>query len=403
MATSTRLPFALALALAGSQVFALCPPPGLPPPSRYVGDVATDSKCTDNDIQSAINNAACPNTFIVISREHTYTQQHLSINNKSIIFTATGNGVACNAGGGSTGGGGSTPTAPLVTISGNGSQSVFDIGGNSSVTFQFLEVTGGGGDSDSHGGGIDFNGTGSLTIDTSTIDVNHSGNGGGIEMNGNGGSATLTLKAYSIIESNTAAGNGGGINIEGNAELMVAEPFTLIGFNHAPNGKGGGVAVVGPARADIGSPGFNGLPVLDANDAALGGAISIEAVNDGDDAFVTLVSTDAENPVTLSGNFASRAGGAVYALPLSDFFSSAVAELCAADFRIDGNAAPEGAAIFGDVDTSSSGDVGGQIVSTCPTAAVQKSRPRHATRASHATPWTTIVPSMRTITPRRAR
>jgi hypothetical protein len=39
---------------------------------------------------------------------------------------------------------------------------------------------------------------------------------------------------------------------------------TLIGYNHAPNGSGGGIEVVGPARADIGSSGYNGSAVIHA-------------------------------------------------------------------------------------------------------------------------------------------
>src|ERR1700744_1600064 len=87
--------FSVLLAAGAAQAF--CPPPGLPPPSRYVGDTSSDSKCTDNDIQSAIDNATCPGTAIVITREHTYTQQHLSISNKTLTFSATGDGVGCGA------------------------------------------------------------------------------------------------------------------------------------------------------------------------------------------------------------------------------------------------------------------------------------------------------------------
>ena len=346
MSAMLRWP-ALCAALLVSHAQALCPPPGLPPPTRYVGDVAHDANCTDDNIQSAIDHATCPNTFIVITREHTYTQQHLSIADKSLMFTATGDGVFCNDGGGSTGGGGSVITAPLVTIAGNGNQSVFDISGTSNVTFQYLEITGGGGDADSHGGGIDFNGAGSLTIDTSTIDSNHAGFGGGIEMRGSG-DALLTLKNYSVIESNTASGNGGGINIEGFTQLLALQPFTLIGFNHAPNGTGGGIAVVAPARADIGSPGYSALPVINGNDAALGGGLSAQATTlESFPATINLFTTDPQNPVTVSGNFASQRGGAIYLKPFFDELVT-TADLCAADFRIDGNSAPEGSAIFAD-------------------------------------------------------
>lgn len=341
----------IVLALLPNPVGAVVCPPGVPH-FRYVGDVANDARCTDNDIQSAINNTVCPGTFIVVSREHTYTAQHLSVSGKSFTMSATGDGIGCgNLPGATDSGSGNPPTVPLVTISGNGSQSVFDISGNSNVTFQYLEITGGGGDSGSHGGGINFHGSGSLTVDTSTIDLNHSGFGGGIEMNGIEDSV-LTLAANAIIVSNTASGNGGGINIEGFAQLLAVHPFTLIGFNHAPNGKGGGIAAVSGARIDLGSPGFNALPVVNGNDAARGGGISLQNTGDGPVTAI-LFSTDPLHPVSLAGNFASQVGGAIYLQPNVDNDFTSV---CAADFRLDGNIAPDGAAIFADADFPGIGD-----------------------------------------------
>src|SRR5215471_13840209 len=72
---------------------ALCPPPEVIS-HRYVGDtnplsLTYDAQCTDNDIQSAINNATCPNTTIVITSEHTYTAQHLEINGKDLTLEGT--------------------------------------------------------------------------------------------------------------------------------------------------------------------------------------------------------------------------------------------------------------------------------------------------------------------------
>lgn len=331
------------------------------PHTRVVGNKAVDTSCDDDSIQSAIDNTVCPNTTIYLTAEHSFTGQHVTIQNKSLtIFGSTA--TSCSGGGiGAAGAQTAAPTAPVTTIAGDGSQSVFDISGTSNVTFQYVEITGGGGGADSHGGGINFVGAGSLTIDTSTIDSNHANFGGGIEMNGSGGSATLTLNAYSVIESNTASGNGGGINIEGNAQLVAVQPFTWIALNHAPNGKGGGIAVVGLAQANIGSGGYVDLPVIDGNDAAFGGGISLEALNDGDAAYAFLFTTDATHPVRLSGNFASQAGGAVYAKPMSGLVSTGAAQLCAWDFRMDGNGAPEGAALYGDVDTSITGDAAAYV------------------------------------------
>lgn len=362
-----RLPSAALAALlsvpalpAAAAVDVVCSP--FVPHTRIVGNKAADAGCDDDSIQSAVNNTVCPNTTIYLTAERNYTGQHVTIQGKSLtIFGSTA--TSCSGAiPGAIAAPTTAPTQPVTTISGNGTQSVFDISGTSNVTFQLVEITGGGGGAGSHGGGIAFSGAGSLVIDTSTIDLNQANFGGGIEMNGNGGSATLTLKAYSVIESNTASGNGGGINIEGSAQLVAVQPFTWIAINHAPNGKGGGIAVVGPARIDIGSGGYADLPLIDGNDAALGGGISLQAVNADQTALAYLFTTDPTHPVRLSGNFASQGGGAVYAKPLSTFSSTAGAVLCAADFRIDGNGAPEGAAIFADNDPSITGDAAAAVL-----------------------------------------
>ena len=62
---------------------------------RHVGNTASDSSCTDNDIQTAINNSTCPNTVITITHEHTYTSQALDINGKvNLILVGAADGAA---------------------------------------------------------------------------------------------------------------------------------------------------------------------------------------------------------------------------------------------------------------------------------------------------------------------
>ena len=349
--------------IAFDRASAICPP-GVAF-FRYVGNKASDAQCTDDTIQSAIDAVVCPATTIVVTRERTWSGQHLTINNKT--FTLAGSTGACGTIGTAAASPSAVPTAPVVTLSGagNSGHSVIDITGNSNITLQYLEITGGSGGSGSHGGGIDFNGTGSLTLDTDSVDLNSANFGGGIEINGNGGDATLTLKSYSIVESNTASGNGGGINLDGFAQLIAVQPFTLIGFNHAPNGDGGGIAVVSPARADIGSPGDGGLAVVYGNDAALGGGLAALGANgNAEDATINLYTADAASAVGVASNFASQAGGGIYLKPEQDFGGAAsYAQLCARDFHIDDNAAPEGAAIFADNDSAAlaSGVVGSVV------------------------------------------
>jgi len=359
MGARARLPLLVLLvgcgAAAPSCAMAACSP--FTPHTRSVGNKAADPDCTDDTIQSAIDNAICPNTIIVITKERSYTAQHLSVQDKSI--TLSGSAAACGGGGTTRPDDIDTITAPIVTLdgTGNGGTSVIAVRGNSNVTLQFLELTHGGGGSGSHGGGVDFQGAGSLTLDTSTIDLNSADFGGGIEFSGVGGAATLTLKPYSVIESNKANTNGGGINLEGTATLNATQPFTLIGFNHAPNGQGGGIAVAGPAEADIGSPGYADLPVINGNDAVLGGGMSFLGV-DASNANGNVFTTDPLHPVAIAGNFASEFGGAIYAKPHSSFSQPADANICVENARIDGNAAPEGSIAYLDYDSTFIGDVG---------------------------------------------
>src|SRR5262249_17987100 len=108
------------LAASGTAV-AVCPASGF---YRYVGDIAADGQCTDNDIQTAINNASTTcRTNILITSEHTYTTQALEIVDKSISLQGVPNGAPCNykppicdPG---VGCGGGTPTGPLVILHGN--------------------------------------------------------------------------------------------------------------------------------------------------------------------------------------------------------------------------------------------------------------------------------------------
>jgi hypothetical protein len=338
----------------------------------FVGDTAGDSACDFNDLQSAIDsaytNAECHLT-IHVTRERTYTNQHLIVNNhRNVALAGWGDGATCAAirSACSIAEGCPLPPAasnPLVTISGLAGNSVIHIdGGESNVSLLNLTITGGSVGADQNGGGIYYIGHGSLSLTSTTVNLNHAGYGAGISMTGSGGQASLYLNAYSQILVNTAAVSGGGIRLDGNARMYALQPHTLIGFNHAPNGYGGGIEVLGPARADIGSSGFNGLGVIHGNDAQYGGGIDILTFNGGADAVVRLFTTDPNNPVQISDNFASHTGGAVYLRPLYDLFSQAQAELCAYDFRINGNVAPEGAAIYSDADYTVDSAHGGLIV-----------------------------------------
>src|SRR5262249_33903995 len=153
------------------------------------------------------------------TRMHTYTSQHLTVSNKTLYLQGEADGVTCyqishcspydfshcHA----------ATTQPLVTIDGsNTAGSVLTITGNSNIILRDLTITHGSVNDTSGGGGIQFDGTGSLYLDTTTVSFNSAGYGGGININGNGGAATLTLDANSLVTYNTAAQHdGGGIRL----------------------------------------------------------------------------------------------------------------------------------------------------------------------------------------------
>jgi hypothetical protein len=318
---------------------------------RYVGDKASDTQCTDNDIQSAINNMVCPNTTIVITGEHTYTAQHLEINGKDL--TLAGTSLGCGPPGACDGGCPLPPTSPVIVISGSGhsGDSVLYIHGTSHVTLRYLDIRDGNnfnGGNPTYGGGIHFDGIGSLTLDTTWIRSNQAMYGGGINFTGSGGFAGLALLGHTQIANNSAGASGGGIRIDGQSFLSIAEDNSIVWLNHAPNGYGGGINIVGPAHADIASPGYASFAVVASNDAQYGGGIAVTGGDDGDeDGALQLFTTDPARPVRVRGNFASSSGGGIYLKTLVSFANGIRhASLCAFDFGISDNAAPEGSAIY---------------------------------------------------------
>jgi len=280
----------------------------------------------------------------------------LLISGKSLVLAGAPTGATCGTAIAlcdptvGCGGGGGVPPAPAVTLTGTGSSPVITIEGTSNVTLQSLEITGGGG---SAGGGVNFSGAGTIALVDSSIVFNSATFGGGIYISGVSGAnpATLTLEPGTIIEENSASSDGGGIYLAGSSHLLALAPYTFIGYNHAPNGNGGGVMIAGPppAQADIGSPGYNGAPVIEYNDAAKGGGIALVAQlpgTHGSKVLARLFATDPSNPGAISDNTATSAGGGVYVKSVEDPASGPVdADFSAVNFRIDGNVAPEGAAI----------------------------------------------------------
>jgi predicted outer membrane repeat protein len=297
-------------------------------------------ECPYHDIQSALDDAAANpgRDYVWIANTGTYSGQHVVVTNDSVILE--GGFSDCFQ---------DVPDTTPAVLRGTDGHSVLEIEGASEVALINLVLTGATMDESHRGGGIYFGGQGTLELANTTVSFNTAGYGAGIDLNGGTGPAKLVLHNDSLILSNTALASGGGVRVEGNARLFVLEPSTLIAFNHADAGYGGGVEVIGPAQADIGSGGYGGIPVISGNTAAYGGGMDAFSVDDGQDTMIRLFSTDPANAVSISSNTASNTGGAIYLKSLNDIFGAfAITRLCASDFRMHDNIAAEGTAIYSD-------------------------------------------------------
>ena len=316
--------------------------------------------CPYSTIQSAVDAAAAtPGVdYVWISNDSAsgtrfnYTGQHVHVNDPDGVIIE-GGFVSC-----------SDPDIgdnETTTISGAGNDGgpVFDIdsaGGD--VFLGNLFITGASRGSNSYGGGIAFRGqvAGALILRNMTVSLNQAAFGAGIDVEGYNAAAALVIEQNTLILNNSALQSGGGIRIAGNTRLFATDPQIWIGYNHADNGDGGGINVVGPAHADIGSPGYNGIGVISSNTAKYGGGVSVYAgaplvASDFSIAEARFFSVDGSHPVQISGNSASVGGGAFVHFGNSHDCGDATcldeADVCLFDARVNDNIAPRGAAVFG--------------------------------------------------------
>lgn len=309
--------------------------------------VGAEAGCTFHDIQSAVNAAAANpgDDYVWISNDQTYTNQEISVSDQDVIieggFTSCADFTIA-------------PTDTTTLRGAGGGGPIFAINGTANVVLNNLLLTGAHRSSGAEGGAIFYGGSGSLTLSNTTIDENTATYGAGIDISPSG-TTILTLGTNTSIILNTADDSGGGVRVEGDTHLIAVSDQTNIGFNVATSGYGGGIEVIGPAYADIGAPGygFGSGGVINNNTAAYGGGIAVFAnQTQSKDAVVRLFTTVAERPVTIEGNAATVAGGAVYAKPFYGQSSNSEAVFCAYDFRMDANGSPEGSAIYLDFDSA---------------------------------------------------
>lgn len=308
--------------------------------------VGGDASCNFSTIQAAVTAAATSGeTRINIAVNQTYTAQAIVINNQNL--TLIGGYPSC-----------SNLLAPSgnTTISGagNGTHSVIAIGGTSNVEIDNLTITHGLLGSGQTGGGIYFGGSGTLTITSSTVTDNTAEFGAGIEVNGSDDGVGFTINGPdTFITGNTASDSGGGLQIEGHTFLSMITDGIFIGQNTATGGNGGGLRIVGPAAAEIGSPG-TGTGVIYDNMAVNGGGVAVEPSQVTlEQAFLNLFTTDPNRPARISNNVATENGGGIYVSAYASIDPAASVDgiVTACAYRIDGNAAKEGSAVYLDSDS----------------------------------------------------
>ena len=284
---------------------------------------------------------------------HNYTGQHIHVNDADGVIIE-GGFVSCFDP--------DITPGENTTISGAGNDGgpVFDIasaGGD--VFLGNLFITGASRGSNSYGGGIFFNGQvgGALILKNTAVSLNQAAFGAGIDVEGYTSAAALVIEQNTLILNNSASQSGGGIRIAGNVRMFATDPQIWIGYNHADNGDGGGVNVVGPARADIGSPGYNGIGVVSSNTAKYGGGVSLYSrhrptPNDFSVAQARFFSVDGSQPVQVSSNSSSAAGGAFVLFSDSHDCPNGShcldeSDVCLFDARVNDNIAPNGSAVYG--------------------------------------------------------
>jgi hypothetical protein len=316
-----------------------------------VFSVGSGPDCTTDSLQAAID-AAGVGYVIRIARDQTYLAQAVEIANRDLRLS--GGFDSCSD---------DTPSGQTVLSGlGGGADSVVTILGLSNVTLENLALIRGDEVYDGYGGGVDFRGAGSLDLLNVGIAQNYAGYGGGVSVIAEGGPVSVVIGSGTIVQLNRAQFSGGGIRIEGDVALrMIARDTALLGneafgidpTNGTPrHGNGGGLQVLAPARADIGSPGYGLAGPIAYNTARYGGGIAIDGTDARDSvATVRSFTTDRDKATRIHGNRATQTGGGIHLLPQEGSFSDPGSDtiLRLWDARVDENRAQNGAAIYADV------------------------------------------------------
>jgi hypothetical protein len=175
---------------------------------------------------------------------------------------------------------------------------VLRLRGHNDVTLRGFWMQSGTGEGDYGGGGIDFQGYGSLVLENVRVaESNDLGYyGAGIHVSGELGTALLSIASrVEVTDQHDFASSG--ISMHGTSVLLMR------GDGHSIRGNtGSGIKIMAPAVADIGTTGT----ILSGNGF---GIIVNSPVGRSSGALARLYSTDAANPLRIADN-----GGALFAM-----------------------------------------------------------------------------------------
>lgn len=347
--------------------------------NRYVG---SGTGCTDTSIQAAVNaldnNGSSFNT-LYIARSLTYTNQDIDIDMPGQFLLIVGvNACTDNTENGFT----------PISGAGGDTDPVFKISNTEYVEMRNLRITDGDHESAFKGGGIRFEGAGTLVLQDMQISLNTAGSGGGIAMIEINASfenpAKLTILQNVAITSNTARYDGGGIYLEGIVDMTLFRENSYIEGNAAngqptgpggttEGGHGGGIYASNRAKARVGSGGVrfgnvNAIEVIQNNSAIYGGGVAVEEKSTSSSTTFGLYQTSAGFPPAMKNNIATVAGGAIWLRPKNgtSAFDKGFARAHLLDARIIGNQAPQGAAVYGETNFGVLGDTGSDLYINSP-------------------------------------
>lgn len=227
------------------------------------------------------------------------------------------------------------PDALPTVLSGAGGEarSVLAFGGvNTDVKLRRLRIIDG--DPTGSGGGIRFDGQGSLDLHEVEFSNNRSGSlGGGLYVEAQG-LVVVNARDRVVFRGNTA-NLGGGIFLRGPIDFRMHGRESLFDQNAAAGG--GAIRMNGPVRAAIGATSVDGGALFRRNVAVEGSAISVYSAISGQRGALTLYSIDPRYPLRFVDHRALIPGVYSSIIDISSQAVNSELRVCAWDLVIEGN------------------------------------------------------------------